>query len=148
MHRSRRARVVTAVVTCETVSVSGRLARPSISPAPCKLDSLVVFARLLARRRVAARIPTMPRKQPFPPEAETEPDRQPLRKPRHSGPAPKSKRARAEAPTEPPPRPSRKPDARSPGSHSGKAPKGRGQGATVDEVVADLSRDPRRERDE
>ena len=96
----------------------------------------------------------MPRKQPFPPEAETQPDLQ-----RPSGPAPKSKRSRAEAPTSPPPKGKRaKADAgqssatevRNSGIRSRKPPstKRDPSGAAVDEVTADLSRDPRRDRDD
>jgi hypothetical protein len=94
----------------------------------------------------------MPKKQPFPPEADTEPgDRAATRQ---SGPAPKSKRERANAPTEPPPK-GRKTggkaaDTRTSGVLSRKPSKpgsNEAGGATVDEVVADLAKDPRRERD-
>jgi hypothetical protein len=91
----------------------------------------------------------MPRKQPFPPEADTKPDIQ-----RPSGPAPKSKRARAEAETMPPPpkstrakepRTAKGAAARSSGVHARKPSK---KDPLVDEVTADLSKDPRRERDD
>lgn len=91
----------------------------------------------------------MPKKQPFPPEADTQPgDRAATRQ---SGPAPKSKRERSSAPTEPPPK-NRKgggkaADTRTSGTQSRRAPKKDAAGAMVDEVVADLSKDPRRERD-
>jgi len=116
----------------------------------------------------------MPRKQPFPPEADTQPDIQ-----RPSGPAPKSKRARADAPTVPPPKAKRGKGAEAPpakttskanmprtsvskgslakaseprnsGIRSRRPPstKRDPSGAAVDEVTADLSRDPRRERDD
>jgi hypothetical protein len=104
----------------------------------------------------------MPRKHPFPPETDTKPDMQ-----RPSAPAPKSKRARAEAETLPPPPKSHRgkeaKDARdaraakaaatkSSGVHSRKPPAPRKKddapGAAVDEVTADLSKDPRRERDD
>jgi hypothetical protein len=104
---------------------------------------------------------TTRKKQPFPPEADTQPERTPLKSPRASGPAPKTKRDRAGAPTEPPPplprarRAGPKPnDTRSSGVQSKRPRRGadgggsdRG-GARIDEVTADLSRDPRRERDD
>ena len=87
----------------------------------------------------------MARKQPFPPEADTQPDMA-----RHvSGPAPKTKRRSAT--TVPPPKSKRGKgavDTRNSGMRSRKPPAKRGgEGATVDEVTADLSKDPRRERD-
>jgi hypothetical protein len=98
----------------------------------------------------------MPRKQPFPPEPDTQPD---MRRP--SGPASKGKRARAEVATVPPPKSKRsKPtDTKTSGIRSRKPPpisssksdasdgKG-GKGAKVDEVTADLSKDPRRDSDD
>ena len=90
----------------------------------------------------------LPRKQPFPPEADTQPD---MRRP--SGPAPKSKR-QAEVATVPPPKSKRAKatETKTSGIRSRKPPppkkKGDASGATVDEVTADLSKDPRRERDD
>jgi hypothetical protein len=87
----------------------------------------------------------MVRKQPFPAEADTDPAPQ-----RASGRAPKGKREEPLPPTVPPPRAKRSkaPDAKTSGTRSRRAaPKNDEGGATVDEVVADLSRDPRRERD-
>lgn len=87
----------------------------------------------------------MVKKQPFSPEADTEPAAQ-----RPSGRAPKSKRGEQLPPTLPPPRvrQSKAPNARPSGTRSRRpAPKGDSGGATVDEVVADLSKDPRREKD-
>jgi len=95
----------------------------------------------------------LPRKQPFPPEADTQPD---MRRP--SGPAPKSKR-QAEAATVPPPRSKRAKgtETKTSGVRSRKPPpnpssppkkKDDASGAKVDEVTADLSKDPRRERDD
>ena len=94
-----------------------------------------------------------PRRQPFPPEPITEPEVRASTKP------PKSKRGR-EVDTVPPPpskransRPTARPhDAqRTSGTRSRRpAPKRDAKdasGATVDEVVADLSKDPRRERE-
>jgi hypothetical protein len=95
----------------------------------------------------------MPRKKPFLPEPDTEPDlrRSKVARP-ESGPAPKGTRERSEAPTEPPPpskssaaKPARvaprvAPSGPKPARHSSGA-------ATVDEVTADLSKDPRSERD-
>lgn len=89
----------------------------------------------------------MPRKQPFPPETPTQPDlRNPKSAPSRSGPAPKSKRS--QAPTVPPK--TRK--ATQPPRSSGPVPRERNKptgepGAKVDEVTADLSKDPRREKD-
>ncbi|MGO9836937.1 MAG: hypothetical protein ACLP1X_22300 [Polyangiaceae bacterium] len=96
----------------------------------------------------------MPRKQRFPPEADTKPDHSPNGpETRRSGPAPKSKRDRAEAPTIPPPKISERASGRkaSEGRNSGMRAKKREQSAhpaaTVDEVTADMSKDPRRERE-
>jgi hypothetical protein len=89
----------------------------------------------------------MPRKQPFPPESPTEPD---LRNPKggaaRSGPAPKSKRS--QAPTVPP----KSKKGTQPPRASGPVPRERSKrtgepGAKVDEVTADLSKDPRRDKD-
>lgn len=89
----------------------------------------------------------MTRKKPAPPKRDTVPD---MRRP--SGPAPKGKRARSELPTEPPPLKSRRStaaDTKTSGTHSRRpSRKGDGAGASVDEVTADLSKDPRRERDD
>jgi hypothetical protein len=100
----------------------------------------------------------MVRKKRFPPEPDTQPDVRPkVTTTHHSGPAPKSLRQRAEADTLPPPE-----EPPPPTKRSGKpSPKGqrprvsdvRGVkpapgAATVDEVTADMSRDPRRERDD
>jgi hypothetical protein len=100
----------------------------------------------------------MVRKKRFPPEEDTRPD---LKRPKdpvthQSGPAPKDVRERAEAPTIPPP--SAPPPTKRSGRPAGKTGRGRvsdvrevdhGPGAaTVDEVTADLSKDPRRERDD
>jgi hypothetical protein len=77
---------------------------------------------------------------------------------RTSSPVPKSKRERAEAPTIPPPRMSKEEraahdldgqvDARPSGVRARKGARPSTPAATVDEVVADLSKDPRRERDD
>jgi hypothetical protein len=97
------------------------------------------------------------RKHRFPPEPDTRPENRPTKVPaaHPSGPAPKDHRARAEAPTMPPPTlpPSTKKVAR----RSSRPPEGervshvqkveRKGAATVDEVTADLSKDPRREKD-
>lgn len=96
----------------------------------------------------------MPKKERFQHEADTAPG---TKKPGTSGPAPK-RRHSENAPTLPPPPPSsrggksaaaKRPTARPKTSsikkrkpHESDIP-----GATVDEVVADLSRDPRREKD-
>jgi hypothetical protein len=88
----------------------------------------------------------MPRKQPFPPEADTQPD---ITRP--SARAPKSKRAREEVATVPPPKSKRNKatENRNSGIRSRRPPSKRGApGAKVDEVTADLSKDPRRDRDE
>jgi hypothetical protein len=68
---------------------------------------------------------------------------------RQSGPASKDKRSKHEAPTLPPPPPkaSSKP-GRDPTKTSYVRPrKRRESAATIDEVTADLSKDPRREKD-
>ena len=88
----------------------------------------------------------MARKNPFPSEPKTQPERRtkrpPARGPRVSAPAPKSRRERAEAPTLPPGARSTPPDAPERVSDiRNVAPEL--QAATVDEVVADLSKDPR-----
>ena len=77
---------------------------------------------------------------------------------RTSSPVPKNKRERAEAPTVPPPgmakeqRRSRSPEEatepRPSGMRSRRLAQTISPAATVDEVVADLSKDPRREHDE
>ena len=105
----------------------------------------------------------MPRKNPFPPEADTKPDmRSPKgspRRPAESAPAPKTKRDRSEAPTLPPPaakpsqtderavRRKRRPSG-APRESDVRTVTDRIPAATVDEVTADLSNDPRRERDD
>jgi hypothetical protein len=85
-------------------------------------------------------------KQPFPPEPDTQPDV------RGSGAAPKIKRDRSGASTVPPPTKAKKsagPETKTSGIRSRRPPsKSDAAGATVDEVTADLSRDPRRERDD
>jgi hypothetical protein len=96
----------------------------------------------------------MPRKPPFPPEPETRPD---SRKPkssiaRKSSPVPKDARERSEAPTMPPPkrrsdRPSGRP-RRADRTSGVQSTKPAMPAATVDEVTADLSKDPRHERDD
>ena len=95
----------------------------------------------------------MPQRKPFPPESETRPNAKAIAA-RQSSPAPKNARQRAEAPTLPPPSRSQ---ARKPSENDSAARK-RGKSvsnvrtarsvnaATVDEVTADMSRDPRRER--
>jgi hypothetical protein len=103
----------------------------------------------------------MARKPRFPPEPVTRPDsRRPKGPTTHrSGPAPKDARERSEAPTLPPPAGSENDDGkpsspparpRRPGTNrdSGVATKGDMAAATVDEVTADLSKDPRSERDD
>jgi hypothetical protein len=96
-----------------------------------------------------------PRKHPFPPESDTEPELRARGPSRESGPAPKGKHGRAAASTAPTPKDRKvaKPsDTRSSGVQARKATKGQAPretgGATVDEVVADLTRDPRHERDD
>jgi hypothetical protein len=102
----------------------------------------------------------MSQKRRFPQEPVTKPGSRRPKGPvvRSSEPAPKSRRERAEAPTLPPPkvvkdeRTSRPTPGVEDGRHSGV--RGRRPAppsipaATVDEVVADLSKDPRRERDD
>ena len=92
----------------------------------------------------------MAKKHKFPPEPETQPNRAPPGA-RTSGPAPKSKRERSEAPTLPPPPKSKrgKPsEPRTSGIKSRRPARADDRpGARVDEVVADLSKDPRRERE-
>jgi len=92
----------------------------------------------------------MARKPQFPEEPITKPAQgrpPPAGPPRQSGPAPKGDRAdetvkRSEAPTMPPPSPHQ-------GTPSGIRPRPpRRKAATVDEVVADLSKDPRAEVDD
>ncbi len=97
----------------------------------------------------------MPKKDRSHREADTQPG---SRKPGTSGPAPKRKHSDS-APTLPPPPPSSRgkaPTSR-PQAHTKanpktssikkRSPRADMPGATVDEVVADLSRDPRREKD-
>jgi hypothetical protein len=88
----------------------------------------------------------MSRKEPV-----TKPGRRPSKAPptpRQSGPSPRDKR-KSEAPTlpPPPPKPSTKP-GRDPTKTSYVRPRKRQESAaTIDEVTADLSKDPRREKD-
>jgi hypothetical protein len=94
----------------------------------------------------------MAKKNRFPPEADTQPDmKAPRAGARTSGPAPKSKREGAEAPTLPPPKSRRATEkpaaARNSGIKARKPEPSDEPGATVDEVTADLSKDPRRERE-
>jgi len=97
----------------------------------------------------------MPRKQRFPPEADTKPENATSGpETRRSGPSPKSRRDRAEAPTQPPPRMSERPPARkassgarTSGMRSHKPVESAHPAATVDEVTADMTKDPRRERE-
>jgi hypothetical protein len=82
-----------------------------------------------------------PRRQPFSPEADTKPG------PRATARPPK-KRSKDADTVPPPPRSKRPKSAQTSGTRSKRpAPKGDGRGATVDEVIADMSKDPRRERD-
>jgi hypothetical protein len=97
----------------------------------------------------------MPRKQRFPPEADTKPQsRTEGPETRRSGPAPKSKRDRSEAPTMPPPKVSERAsgkassETRTSGMRSRKRDPSAHPAATIDEVTADLSKDPRRESDD
>jgi hypothetical protein len=79
----------------------------------------------------------MARKQPFPREADTEPDLRPLDvrlAPTARPPIKENARAKQV-------------DKRSGTRSRRAAPKGDAGGATVDEVVADLSNDPRREEE-
>ncbi|HEX8792710.1 MAG TPA: hypothetical protein VF765_17300 [Polyangiaceae bacterium] len=103
----------------------------------------------------------MPKKDRFPHEADTAPG---TKKPGTSGPAPKRRHSQS-APTLPPPPPSSRrkpptarPTVRTPAVRTKSTPKNSSikkrkphesdiPGATIDEVVADLSRDPRREKD-
>jgi hypothetical protein len=99
----------------------------------------------------------MTRKPRFPPEPDTRPDARRSKRPsaHRSGPAPKDARARSEAPTLPPPGKSA-PKGSSRPARSGPVPRDSSvqkvkpdmPAATVDEVTADLSRDPRAEQDE
>ncbi len=105
----------------------------------------------------------MQRKEHFPPEADTQPDvlHAKILAARQSGRVPKKPDGRAELPTEPPParKPSLKKEARpAPAERTPDEARlsvlrarrsGKGStAATVDEVVADMSQDPRREHDE
>ncbi len=95
-----------------------------------------------------------PRKNPFPPEADTKPDlhspKAAPRRPVESAPAPKAKRERSEAPTLPPPagKPRKRRTSAAPRESDVRPVSDRMPAATVDEVTADLSNDPRRERDD
>jgi hypothetical protein len=93
----------------------------------------------------------MAKRNRFPPEPETQPDMsRPRTVARTSGAAPKSKRERAEVPTLPPPRakrPTRPAEPRPSGVKPRNPRPSDGPSATVDEVTADLSKDPRRERE-
>jgi hypothetical protein len=96
----------------------------------------------------------MPQRKPFPPESETRPNAKAIAA-RQSSPAPKTARQRSEAPTVPPPP---RTAARQPTENESGVVRTRGKSvsnvraarpvnaATVDEVTADMSRDPRRER--
>ncbi|HEY8086781.1 MAG TPA: hypothetical protein VIF09_03030 [Polyangiaceae bacterium] len=106
----------------------------------------------------------MKRKERFPPEATTDPDiRRPKETPRQSGPAPRSKRSQPS--TQPPPlrnkkgdkapptprksvQPRKPAEPRTSGMRSRKPASSEHPAATIDEVTADMSRDPRRERDD
>jgi len=105
----------------------------------------------------------MARKDRFPPEPDTAPKTSRSPTHRHSAPAPKRSRESSEAPTLPPPAGESQESNESPTSaRSGRggrrkatprasnirASRPRLPAATVDEVTADLSKDPRRERDE
>jgi hypothetical protein len=95
----------------------------------------------------------MPQRKPFPPEPDTRPTAKTAAA-RQSSPTPKTARQRSEAPTVPPP--PRGSARQRTESESGGRPRGKSvsnvraarsvNAATVDEVTADLSRDPRRER--
>ena len=95
----------------------------------------------------------MPQRKPFPPESETRPNAKAIAA-RQSSPAPKNAHQRSEAPTLPPPSRSqgRKPSenestVRTRGKSVSNVRTARPvNAATVDEVTADMSRDPRRER--
>jgi hypothetical protein len=100
----------------------------------------------------------MQRKERFPPEPDTQPDvlRAKSLAKRQSVAAPKKSEDRREAPTEPPPPPKKRLTLRPPkgtedrtsGMRARRPLRSEAPAATVDEVVADMSRDPRRERDE
>jgi hypothetical protein len=98
----------------------------------------------------------MARKKGFPQEGDTKPGRPKPPEPRRSGPAPSTKREASEAPTLPPPaieevpptRPSGRAAARNSGLRSRKPATSDHPSATVDEVTADMSKDPRREVDD
>jgi hypothetical protein len=95
----------------------------------------------------------MPQRKPFPPESDTRPNAKTTAA-RQSSPAPKTARQRSEAPTVPPPPRSsgrQRTESESGGRARGKSVSNvRGarpvNAATIDEVTADMSRDPRRER--
>jgi len=111
----------------------------------------------------------MQRKERFPPEADTEPDvlrAKSLTAARPSGVAPKNTRERRETRTVPPApargrpaashahpphetarAPRKGEEARDSGVRSRRGTRSEGPAATVDEVVADMSQDPRREPD-
>jgi hypothetical protein len=98
----------------------------------------------------------MARKPRFPPEPVTRPDKRTAKGPttHRSGPAPKDAREKAEAPTlPPPPSPSGRASARTRRTDQGRVSgmqnvKPSMPAATVDEVTADMSKDPRHERDD
>ena len=103
----------------------------------------------------------MSRKKVFPNEKATKPGVARPKSPevRRTGPAPKTKRELAEAPTLPPPpmdpqgkapadRPVGKANATNNRSSGMRSRKPTHPSATVDEVTADLSKDPRREVDD
>ncbi len=93
----------------------------------------------------------MARKQPFPQEAKTAPDVRRSKTARTSHAAPKTREERARASTLPPKAhdsDERTRERRS-GVRAGKRSKrAEMPAATVDEVTADMSKDPRRERDD
>lgn len=105
----------------------------------------------------------MAQRRRFTPEPVTKPGSRRPKGPvaRSSEPVPKSRRERAEAPTLPPPRvvkderasqappkPAEPADGRPSGVRGRRPAQPSMPAATVDEVVADLSKDPRRERDD
>ena len=99
----------------------------------------------------------MQRKERFPPEADTQPEvlRAKVLAARRSERAPKKPDERAEKPTQPPPPPAERGstkqrigDSRHSGMRTTRRQGKSTPAATVDEVVADMSQDPRRERDE
>ena len=100
----------------------------------------------------------MARKKRFPAEGDTKPDLVRLKAPlsRRSNPAPKTKRELSEAPTLPPPpieevpptRPSGRAGERTSGMRARRPKVSEHPSATVDEVTADMSKDPRREADD